>query len=228
VAHFPRGKIVMTAPVDLPRYGRVKLRETTKEALLDFWRDVERKTGVEIRYQERVERVARANGLFEVATTRGLYRSRAVLLAIGRRGTPRKLEVPGEEHPKVVYKLIDPEQYRDRRVMVVGGGDSALEAATSISEQPGTEVTLSYRGDAFSRAKPKNRRRVDDAVKGGAMRLQLRSQVAEITPSHVWLGAGGVDMELENDALIVCAGGILPSHFLESIGIRMETKFGDA
>jgi thioredoxin reductase/Pyruvate/2-oxoacid:ferredoxin oxidoreductase delta subunit len=228
VAHFPRGKIVMTAPVDLPRYGRVKLRETTKEALLDFWRDVERKTGVEIRYQERVERVARKNGLFEVATTRGLYRSRAVLLAIGRRGTPRKLEVPGEEHPKVVYKLIDPEQYRDRRVMVVGGGDSALEAATSISEQPGTEVTLSYRGDAFSRAKPKNRRRVDDAVKGGAMRLQLRSQVAEITPSHVWLGAGGVDMELENDALIVCAGGILPSHFLESIGIRMETKFGDA
>jgi thioredoxin reductase len=228
VAHYPRGKIVMTAPVDLPRYGKVKLRETTKEALLDFWRDVEQKTGVEIRYQERVDRVARAGGLFEVATTRGLYRSRAILLAIGRRGTPRKLGVPGEEDPKVVYKLIDPEQYRNRRVLVVGGGDSALEAATSISEQPGTEVTLSYRGDAFSRAKPKNRRKVDEAVKGGAMRVQLRSSVAEVTPSHVWLGADGVDMELENDALIVCAGGILPSRFLESIGVQMETKFGTA
>jgi thioredoxin reductase len=226
VAHYPRGKIVMTAPVHLPLYGRMKLRETTKEALLGLWRDVERRTGVRIRYGERVEGIERAAAGLVVRSSSAVYRARAVVLAIGRRGTPRKLGVPGEEHEKVVFRLIDPEQYRNRKVLVVGGGDSALEAATGVAEQPGTSVAISYRGKAFSRAKTKNRRRLEAA--DGRIRLLLGSTVREITPSHVHIESGDELIALENDALIVCTGGILPTRFLEAVGVEVETKRGAA
>ena len=228
VAHYPRGKIVMTAPVELPRYGKIRLRETTKEALLDFWRDVERRSGMRIRYQERLERVERCEGGFQVTTTRGSYRTRAVLLAIGRRGTPRKLGVPGEEQEKVVYRLLEPVQYRGRSVLVVGGGDSALEAACRLAEQPGTRVALSYRSRAFARAKPKNRERITAAAAAGEVDLALGSSVIEIGSSHVRLEVEGEHRELENHSVIVCAGGILPTGFLESIGVQVETKYGTA
>jgi thioredoxin reductase len=226
VAHYPRGKIVMTSPGQLPLYGKVKLRETTKEALLDLWREVERKTGVEINYEERVEAIERVEGGFVVASSRETYRTRAVVLAIGRRGTPRKLGVPGEQDPKVVYRLSDPEQYRGRKVLVVGGGDSALEAAVSLSEVVGTQVVLSYRNDAFSRAKPKNRDRVDAAASGGGLRILLGTRVCEIARSHVRIECDGRAETLENDAVIVCAGGILPTGFLQTIGVEIETRHG--
>jgi len=228
VAHYPRGKIVMTAPVVLPLYGKVSFRETTKESLLALWRDVERKAELEIRYEERVEGVRPTAGGFAVETTAGKYRTRSVVLAIGRRGTPRKLGVPGEEHPKVVYRLVDPDQYRGQRVLVVGGGDSAIEAATTLADQLMTEVTLCYRGEAFSRAKPRNRERVEAAVAAGRLRLRLRSRVAEIRPDAVRLETDEGTESFENDAVIVCAGGILPTDFLRSIGIDIETKYGTA
>ena len=228
VAHYPRGKIVMTAPVHLPLYGRMQLRETTKEALLGLWQDVERKTGVRIRYRERVEGIERTQAGFVVRSSNGVYRARAVVLAIGRRGTPRKLGVPGEEHEKVVFRLIDPEQYRGRKVLVVGGGDSALEAATGVAEQPGTSVAIAYRGEAFSRAKTRNRRKLEAAATDGRVRLLLGSTVREVSPSHVQIESGNERIALENDALIVCAGGILPMGFLEAIGVEVETKHGTA
>jgi len=228
VAHYPRGKIVMTAPVHLPLYGKVKLRETTKEALLQFWEEVEAKTGVAIRYRERVEGIVRVGDGFEVKSSRSTYRTMSVVLAIGRRGTPRKLGVPGEEDSKVVYRLVDPEQYRARRVLVVGGGDSALEAATNLADEPGTSALLSYRNDGFSRAKQKNREKVDAAVAEGKLRVVLKSRVEEITRTHVRLEANGGIEAIENDAVIVCAGGILPTGFLESIGVEFETKRGTA
>jgi thioredoxin reductase/NAD-dependent dihydropyrimidine dehydrogenase PreA subunit len=226
VAHYPRGKIVMTAPVDLPLVGKVRFQETTKEALLNFWTGVEKKTGVKIRYEERVESIAPDQDGFTVTTSRGRYRCRTVVLAIGRRGTPRKLAVPGEELDKVVYRLIDPEQYRGKSVLVVGGGDSALEAAVSLSREPDTEVTLSYRSTAFTRAKEKNRAAVLKAERDGRLSVLLESTVAKIGAEHVLIRQAGADRQIANDAVIVSAGGVLPSGFLRSVGIDVETRHG--
>jgi thioredoxin reductase/NAD-dependent dihydropyrimidine dehydrogenase PreA subunit len=228
VGHFPRGKVVMTAPATLPIVGKTRFKEVGKEKLLGFWQKVARETGLRINEQERVQQVIAEAGGFRVVSTRAQYRARAVLLAIGRRGTPRKLGVPGEEQSKVVYRLIDAEQYRGQRVLVVGGGDSALEAAASLADQPGTTVTLSYRSKAFSRAKPKNRARVDTAVSEGRIRLMLGTEVAAIGADRVRLTSAGQPVEIGNDAVIVCAGGILPTDFLKSIGIEIETKYGTA
>jgi len=228
VSHYPRGKIVMTAPVELPIIGKVKMTETTKEALLVFWQQVEQKANLEIHYQERVEEISKAEQDFVVKTTRNKYQARAILLAIGRRGTPRKLGVPGEDLSKVVYRLVDPEQYRNQHVLVVGGGDSALEAATSIANEPGTTVTLSYRAEAFSRAKEKNRQKIQQAESSGRLQVLLKSNVKEVNNTHVRLEQEGKEIDLPNEAIIVCAGGILPTPFLKSIGIEVETKFGTA
>lgn len=228
VAHFPRGKVVMTSPAHLPLIGDVKFKEIRKEKLLEFWRDVIARTGLSINCRERVQSVNRVDGGFVVVTTKGQYATRAVLLAIGRRGTPRKLGVPGEEMSKVIYRLIDQEEFRSKHVLVVGGGDSALEAAASLAEVPGTRVSLSYRNEAFGRARPKNRARVDAAVRSGALEVLLRSNVQRILPDAVELEWNGKTIMRRNDAVIVCAGGILPTDFLRGIGIGIETKYGTA
>ncbi|MEQ1716537.1 MAG: NAD(P)-binding domain-containing protein [Hyphomicrobium sp.] len=226
VAHFPRGKVVMTAPAHLPMIGEVRFKEVQKEKLLSFWEDVIRKTGLVIHTQERVVSIAAVAGGFMVTTTKGQHAARSVLLAIGRRGTPRRLGVPGEDLPKVIYRLIDAEQFRGQHVLVVGGGDSALEAAASLAEQPGTTVTLSYRSEAFGRAKSKNRNGVEEAAREGRLEVLLRSKVTRIGPSAVELQLDGQSLVRRNDAIIVCAGGILPTDFLRSIGIGIETKYG--
>jgi len=226
VAHFPRGKIVMTAPVDLAMIGKVKFRETSKEQLMDFWSGVAQKTNIKINYGERMEAITPCKGGFTVKTTRKSYNTKAVLLAIGRRGTPRKLNVPGENLSKVVYRLIDPEQYRGQHVLVVGGGDSALEAATSIAEEPGTHVTLSYRSGAISRAKPKNRAKVEKAAADGTLNLMLKSNVQQIEDKKVIIEQEGNITSLPNDAVIISAGGVLPTPLLKEIGITVETKHG--
>ncbi len=228
VFQYPRGKLVMTAPVELPIVGKVQFRNTSKEELLKFWTQACKGNGLKIRYQERVESMQRKDGAFQVKTSTQQYLASSVLLGIGRRGTPRKLGVPGEELPKVVYRLIDPEQYRGQKVIVVGGGDSALEAAASIAELGDTEVHLSYRGDAFQRAKQRNRQRVDAASTKGQLKILLNSQIREIRPEEVLLKQDGKELTLRNDAVIVSAGGILPNDFLKSIGIEVETKFGTA
>lgn len=228
VFNFPRGKVVMTAPALLPMVGKVKIKETSKEALLSLWQDIEQSTAIDIQYGEKVESVDRVAEGFQVTTDRGRYKTQTILLAIGRRGTPRKLGVPGEELPKVVYRLIDPEQYRNRKVLVVGGGDSALEAALSIADEPGTEVTLSYRSGAFSRAKQKNRERIQQAEDKGRIRVLFNSNVKQITADAVTIQQDDESITLANDAVIVSAGGILPTAFLKETGIEVETKFGTA
>ena len=229
VAHFPRRKLVMTQPADLPLVGKMPFKEVQKETLIEFWREAEEKTGIEISYGEGVAGIdAAPNGGFVVRTNKRNYNTRAVLLAIGRRGSPRKLDVPGEDLAKVVYRVIDPEQYRNLHVLVVGGGDSALEAATTIAAEPGTTVTLSYRSDAFSRAKPKNRDLVQEMADKQQLRVLFSSNVKQITPTHVEIDTGENIESVRNDAVVISAGGILPSGFLRTIGIHVETKWGSA
>ncbi len=228
VYHYPRNKIVMTAPMQLPIIGKVKMGEISKESLLAFWRDVMQKTGLKIKFNERMEAITPDGGGFVVKSARGSYRCGAVLLAIGRRGTPRKLDVPGEEQAKVVYRLIDAEQYRGQHVLVVGGGDAALEAAIAIGDEPGTTVTLSYRSDAFGRVKEKNRQRLDAAQAAGRVKVLLKSNVKQIDTQAVTIDHDGNVSKMKNDAIIVCAGGILPTPFLKEVGILVETKYGTA
>jgi thioredoxin reductase len=174
-----------------------------------------------------MEEIQRIEGGFTVKTQKGSYPTCVVLLAIGRRGTPRKLNVPGEETSKVVYRLIDPEQYKGQRVLVVGGGDSALEAAVAIAEQKGSKVTLSYRSEAFSRVKEKNRTALKAAEETGRLRVMLKSSPTKIKPDLVTLKLEDKSVDIRNDAVIVCAGGELPTPLLKKIGVMFETKHGE-
>jgi thioredoxin reductase/NAD-dependent dihydropyrimidine dehydrogenase PreA subunit len=228
VFHYPRNKIAMTAPVKLALIGKVRFGEVQKEKLLDFWSRVVQKTGLKIHFRECMDAVEPDGEGFVVRTNQGSHRTRSVLLTMGRRGTPRKLEVPGEETPKVVYRLIDPAQYDGQAVLVVGGGDSALEAALALVDQPGTDVTLSYRSAAFSRVKQKNREAIEAAQRDQRVRVELESTVSVIEPDSVQLNTKAGPVTLRNQAVIVCAGGLLPTPLLQKIGIRFETKHGTA
>lgn len=226
VYHYPRHKIAMTAPVKLALVGQVRMHDVQKEKLLAFWHDVVRRTGLQIAFDERMEGIERQGETFVVNTNRGRHHARSVLLAIGRRGSPRKLGVAGEESAKVVYRLVDAEQYRGLAVLVVGGGDSAVEAAVALSEQPGTQVTLSYRSAAFSRIKERNRQRLQEQLAAGRLQVALNCEVQRIEATEVWLHSAGVSKALPNDAVIVCAGGVMPTAFLQKVGIEFSTKHG--
>ena len=226
VSHFPRRKIVMTSPVDLPLVGKVQFREARKEALLEYWQNVVDEHSLKINFQTRLEDITANKDYFDIASSDGNFTAQRVLLCLGRRGTPRKLGVPGEEREKVIYRLIDPEQFMSQHVLVVGGGDSALEAALSLALVEGTSVSLAYRGSAFSRAKAKNRSQIELAAETKKINLLLESQVTEISERDVTLETKGGFIKLENDSLIVCAGGVLPTPFLETLGIEISTKYG--
>jgi thioredoxin reductase/Pyruvate/2-oxoacid:ferredoxin oxidoreductase delta subunit len=224
--HYPRNKIVMTAPMDLPLIGKIKVREISKESLMELWQGVIAKGQLSIKYNERMEEIKPQGAGFAVKTSKASYVAGSVLLAIGRRGTPRKLGSPGEDQAKVVYRLIEAEQYRGKHVVVVGGGDSALEAALDVSAEPGTTVTLSYRGEAFNRVKIKNRNRLDEAVAGKRLSLALQTQIANIGTDRLTLRKGKEEVEIRNDAVIVCAGGDLPTPFLKKLGVQVEAHYG--
>ncbi len=226
---FPRSKIVMTSAMDLPLYGKVKLYETNKGKLLEIWNDALSKNEITIRENCKVEIVNRANNHFEVETNQGeKFTTNHILLAIGRRGSPRKLNVPGEKSEKVAYRLLEPEHISGKEVLVVGGGDSAVESAMLLADQ--NKVTLSYRKDAFSRIKPKNSERINEAIDQGRVRMLFNTNVAEIKPDEVILTNGSPDekISLKNDLVYIFAGGELPTQFLKKIGLDITKKHGEA
>jgi thioredoxin reductase/NAD-dependent dihydropyrimidine dehydrogenase PreA subunit len=228
VARYPRGKIVMTRPAQLPLYGKVKLRRVRKEKLLALWKKVVGDTGIEIHNGVRVDRITPHDWGFELATTAGLTRTSTVLLATGRRGSPRRLGVPGETLSKVVYSLDDPAQYRGQHVLVVGGGDSAAEAVLALTRHRVASVTLSYRGATLARAKSATRSRLDEAVLAGKIQFLPSSHVRAIEADRVIIDQPGQRHTPRNDAVIICAGGTLPTALLNDIGVQVETKYGAA
>ncbi|MCF7805024.1 MAG: NAD(P)-binding domain-containing protein [Candidatus Marinimicrobia bacterium] len=228
ILSYPRQKIVMTQPMEMPIYGKTNFREISKEELLELWYDIIDRTDMTVQANQKVEDVRRENGHFRVITQQGNFTGKKVILAIGRRGTPRKLGVPGEDTSKVTYQLQDPEQYRGKKCLVVGGGDSAVEAALQLADEPGTEVTISYRKDAFSRIKRRNLERINDATENGLINVIWNSNVTKIHPDSVDIEAEGDEMSIGNDFVFIFIGGIMPSGFLNTVGIEVETKFGEA
>ena len=229
IAHFPRGKVVMTQPFELPGVGKFNFREVSKEQLMQTWLSIVQKSGVVINDRERMENIQNTNGGYMVRTSKGEYPTRTVLLAIGRRGTPRKLGVPGEESStKVIYALTDASAYRGKKVIVVGGGNSAVEAAVQLADEPGTEVILSYRSEAFNRVAKKNRDKLQHGEEDGTIKVWLKSSIKEIRPESVMMEYEGQTFEVENDLVIVNAGGVMPTPFLKELGIMIETKYGTA
>lgn len=226
---FPRQKIVMTSAMDLPLYGKVKLFETSKTELLDLWNAALEKNQLTIRENTKVESIHPEGNYFIVETQSGERLStKTVLIAIGRRGTPRKLGIPGEMMEKVAYRLLEPEDIKGKDILVVGGGDSAIESALLLCEQ--NNVTLSYRSEAFSRLKPMNSQKIQMASDGGRIRVLFNTSPVEIKQDAVLLRdlKDNKEIHLVNDQVYIFAGGELPIQFLQKAGIMITKKFGEA
>ena len=226
---FPRKKVVMTSPMDLPLHGKVKLFETNKTELLDLWNSVLHKHKIVIKENSKVESISLVNNAYKVVTLSGEeYITKHVLLAIGRRGTPRKLNIPGEGMEKVAYRLLEPENIANENIVVVGGGDSAVEAAMLLAEN--NKVTLSYRKEGFQRIKPKNGERIKQAMSQGKLDVRFNTNVEMINWDEVVIsnGNGKDKISLKNDRIYIFAGGELPTQFLDKIGIQITKKFGEA
>ncbi len=225
VAKYPRQKLVMTSPVEFPMYGTFKKTELSKENLLTFWHQVMERADFKVRTGEKVDEIRKSSdGVFEITTAKGRYRARAVILALGRTGTPRKLGVKGEELPKVMYRLIEADHYTSKKILVVGGGDSAIEAAMGLGHQHGNTVTLSYRKDAFSRIKERNAKRIEECMRTGKVNVMFNSTPIEFKPDSVLMEVNGAAQELPNDFVWVFAGGIPPNEFLKKIGIQFGMR----
>lgn len=229
IRHYPRKKLVMTYPVNIPGYGKLRVREIVKESLVELWDDVAAKVGLTMNGGETVTAVERqSGGWFKVITNKSTYKSKRVVLAIGRRGVPRKLNIPGEDSPKVAYALKEPDVFQNDAIIVVGGGDSAIEAALALAEQPGNDVKLSYRKDSFSRIKPQNHERIEHALAQRRIEVLWSTQLKAIEPDSVIYENGGMgEARLANDYVFVFIGGELPTKFLEACGVEIDTKFGE-
>jgi thioredoxin reductase/ferredoxin len=227
VAHYPRQKLVMTETVKLPFYGPFGRARLSKEELVASFADVLAAARIEVRERAKVIGIDGQRDDFLVTTSRGAVRARRVVLAIGRRGTPRPLGVPGQDLPKVTYRLIDPEQYQGRRVLVVGGGDSALEAAIQLADASDAEVTIAYRGPQFARCRPLNRERLHALVARGRVRPLMLTEIAAVEEHAVHLEFRGRPEALANDFVIACLGGELPTQFLQSVGVSIRRHVGD-
>ena len=225
---FPREKVIMTRPVELPLHGKVKFFNTSKQEVLTFWTDLIKKYNITIREHTKVEAIVPiSTGGFKIKSADNReFKSQQILLALGRRGTPRKLDIPGEDLPKVFYRLLEPEHFQDMDILVVGGGDSAVETAMLLMDT--NRVTLSYRSDKFSRIKPQNQKNLELAIESNLLQVILNSEAKEIKEKNVslLLKSSNEIQELENDRVFIFAGGELPLPFLKNIGINVEKKFG--
>lgn len=226
VRSYPRGKIVMTTPVELPLYGRVHLRRTTKPALIELWTDVIDRSKLTPEYGIALQAIRREGDLLVAQTTAGEIRARRVLLATGRRGRPRRLGIPGEELAHVQHHVEDPTEHPREAVLVVGGGDVAVETALLLAEQPGTRVTLCHRGPRFDRAKPANQVRLEEAEAAG-LEVLRSTEILETAPGRTQVKSGEVTREVNADRVYVLIGSDLPTELLASSGIRVETHRGD-
>jgi len=227
IAHYPRQKVVMTERVQLPIAGRFGKPLMSKEELLESWGKIARKAKLKVEEGVKVEGVEGDDGRFVVQTSGGTIETRKVVLATGRRGSPRALGVPGEDLPKVTYNLDDPEQYAKSRVLVVGGGDSAIEAACMLAERQDVEVAISYRQASFSKCREANRQKIAAMIEAGDVHAFMGSSIERVDKSTVLIVHEQKRIKLPNDWVIACLGGELPSGFLKKVGVDIVRHFGE-
>ena len=185
VAHYPRQKLVMTETIDLPYYGKFGQTLIRKEDLISSFQGVISKAGLRVHERTKLTGLTGEKDNFVVTTDKGVMTAKRVVLAIGRRGTPRKLGVPGEELEKVAYRLIDARQYAGQKVLVVGGGDSALEAAIQLADDTDAEVAISYRRPEFARCRPLNKQKMDAHLKSGRITAFMASELHSVDRESV-------------------------------------------
>ena len=225
IRQYPRHKFLMAEPVEMPLYGSLYVADGSKEALLAVWEAIIANTGVEVRTHERVDSIKKADGgAFVVTTSKGEYTARNVVLAMGKRGTPHRLEVPGAELAKVTYRLIEADSYENQDVLIVGGGDSAVEAALALSRGGRNRVTLSYRGAEFKRLRQRNLDQLNAAESSGQCRVLRNSYLREIRSDKVSIDVDNKAMELKNDFVLGLIGGESPEAFLQKAGVEIVER----
>jgi thioredoxin reductase/NAD-dependent dihydropyrimidine dehydrogenase PreA subunit len=230
IMHYPRAKVVMTGALDFALVGKVRAKKMSKEELVELWERIMREVKLPVQVGTLVEGVeGDTDGMYRLVTNKGPIRAANVMLGLGRRGSPRKLEVPGEETPKVHYRLLEPREFAGRHVLVVGGGNSAVESALSLSDAHCcASVTISYRKNAFARCRAENRRRIDEAIQMGAVQALMPSEITRIDDNAVILKSDGQEIKLQNDSVIVQIGGTAPAELLQKFGVEVVKKFGEA
>ena len=229
VATYPRSKVIMTHPMDLPLYGKVKLYETSKPELIEMWTKVIVENNIQIKENTKVQAIEKVGDIFIVETLNGeKYTTKNILLAIGRRGTPRKLGIPGEMTEKVAYRLLEPEDINGKKIAIVGAGDSALEGAMSLSDN--NTVTLFIREENYTSRKKKNINKMIETAKEGKVDVKFNTILTSIEPDTIHYRRKDMEQpaSLENDLLFIFAGGELPTGFLKKTGIDIVTKRGEA
>ncbi|MGA9836151.1 MAG: NAD(P)-binding domain-containing protein [Gemmatimonadaceae bacterium] len=224
VRKYPRHKLLLAEPVRMPLYGDLWVADGSKETLLQVWETIVANTGLDVRTGEKVQQIVRDGALFRVETANGAYPARRVVLAMGRRGSPRRLGVPGEGLDHVFYDIVEMEAFVGQRMLVVGGGDSAVESALGLANQKGAEVRLSYRGETFGRIAARNREKIERAIANGKVTPLFNSHVREIRNDVVVLDQGGELMILPTDYVVIRIGGEAPHAFLERLGVRIVEK----
>ncbi|MBK7586282.1 MAG: NAD(P)-binding domain-containing protein [Myxococcales bacterium] len=229
ITHFPRAKVVMTGPLELPLFGTVKKRTMSKEKLVELWAEIMAKCSLPLATGHLVQSIQpEGDGMWRIRSETSEWRAANVVLALGMRGSPRKLGVPGEELPKVVYRLIEPDPFEGQHVLVVGGGNSAVESALALADYGRcASVAISYRRDAFARCRGDNRRRIDELIKSGRVQALMPSTLEAIEPARVLFKQDGSVRELRNDAVIAQIGGTSPADLLKTFGINLISKYGE-
>ncbi len=230
VYNFPRQKIVMTHPFDLPMMGQMKFEsnKVSKEQLLRYWNTVRQKTGLKVHEQVRFLNLEKIGDVFKISTNQGDYTARKVLLSMGVRGSPRKLGVPGEDKPKVTYNLLEPEQYQNQDVIVVGGGNAGVEAAQMLAHPKWkNRVHLLVRSSVFDRCNEENQNKIKSMEQQGLLKIWMNSSIQEIQDTEVKVLKGNDSVSLKNSYVFIFAGAEMPHKFLMSLGISIDKKYGE-
>ena len=220
IRNFPKKKFVMAEPVELPLIGPLWVGDSSRERLLEAWEGMLDKAGACITTGSRLEMIEKKDGRFQVTVSGNVHACDKIVLALGNRGVPRKLGVPGEDGENVFHNLLEADEFSGSTVTVIGAGDSAIEASLAL-QRNGCRVTLLVRGDGFPKAKTRNAERINQSIADGQVRVYYNSQPLAIGSDAITFTSGGETHREKTDSVFVMAGGELPFALLEKIGIEI-------